>query len=86
MQQSPTILGDKKLDIDGFKFGEKSLQMNPARLAVLILAIDPTPKQKEVMKKLGIVLVDDFGKQFFPREETEEKEGEVNNADEKDND
>lgn len=74
MSQDPIILGEAKIDIDGFTFGEKSLQMNPARLTMLLLCIDPTEKQKEIFKKLNVILYDDFGKQYYPREEENKPE------------
>ena len=73
-QNGPTIIGDKKIEIDGFTFGEKSLKANLARLTVLLMCIDPTPKQKEILEKLDIILLDDFNKQFFPRIEEKKEE------------
>jgi hypothetical protein len=82
INNSPKLVGQKVIDLDGFKFNEKILQSNLARLVMLFLTLDPTPKQKELLNKIGVVLLDDYGKQFFPQEE----ENEVGVVERNDND
>ena len=68
------IIGSKKIKIDEFIFDEKVVVSNPIFSLLLILASDLTEKQKEIMNKLKIVIEDDNGKKFFPREEEKKDE------------
>jgi len=39
------------------------------QILLLAIAVDPTPKQKQVLDAFGIVIYDVNGKKIYPREE-----------------
>lgn len=59
------IIGEK-VEFDGFTFSKNTITSNPILLMMLVLCIDPTNKQKELMKKLEITFADDKGNIVFP--------------------
>lgn len=66
------IIGKPKIKFGDFVFDKETVEKNPILLFTLILCVDPTPKQLEIMKQIGIVFRDDNDKQFFPRQELED--------------
>lgn len=55
------------IEINGFKFNKEFWSSNPAFGLTLAMAADPTPLMAEVLEKLEITILDDEGKQFFPK-------------------
>lgn len=66
-------IGAEKIKFEGFTFDKGFVTSNPIMTLMLVLASDPTDKQKELLDLIDIVIEDDNGKRFYPREE-EEKE------------
>ena len=64
-------LSKEAFEINGFKFNKEFWTSNPAYGLTLALAADPNPLQAEVLKALEITILDDEGKQFFPKIEVE---------------
>ena len=62
------IIGAKKIKIDGFTFDKVFLESNPIMTLMLLIAIDPSKKQKELLDLIDIVVADDNGKKLYPRE------------------
>jgi hypothetical protein len=63
----------KTIEVDGFKF-DLSLINDPVLLMFAMIAIDPTPLQKELLEKFEVVFTDVDGKQVFPRVEEDDTE------------
>ena len=61
------IITGEKINIDGFEFDKEKVTANPLLTIMLIICSDPTEKQMEVLDKLEIRMLDDRGKQFYPR-------------------
>lgn len=61
-------IGAEKINFDGFSFDKNFVNNNLLATLMLIICIDPTEKQKELMNKIGVVFEDDNGKKVFPRE------------------
>lgn len=61
-------LGRDKIHIDGYTFDKQNVSNNPNLLFMLILCIDPTKKQKELLNKLEVRFEDDNGNIIFPKE------------------
>ena len=68
-------ISKKTFEINGFKFNKEFWTSNPAFGLTLVLAADPNPLQEEVLRALEITILDDDGKQFFPKvtEEVDKK-------------
>ena len=64
------IIGAKKIKIDGFTFDKAFLESNPIMTLMLLIAIDPTEKQKELLDLIDVIVADDNGKKLYPREIT----------------
>lgn len=74
------IIGGEKVEIDGFTFDKQRVANTPYLFLMLLLCIDPTEKQKEILNKFGVVFTDDNKKQLFPRE-NEDGENKTDNED-----
>jgi len=80
-QPTAMEIGREKVKIDEFTFdkGRMSDPRNAAMLLMLLIAIDPTEKQKELLEKFEVVFTDDNKRRVFPKEDTDKE-----NADKKD--
>jgi hypothetical protein len=74
--KDPIILGDEKVEIDGFVFWKNKAVSNPFFLMMTLICCDPTEKQKEVLDKFEVKLLDDEDNSFYPREEKKEEKKE----------
>jgi len=72
------LVGQKKVDIDGFQFDYNRMVNMPHLLLMLIICADPSEKQKEVLDKFGVVFTDDTRRQFYPKVEEEKKDDKEN--------
>lgn len=81
-QWDPQIpkIGAHKVQIDGFTFDYERTTSMPHLLLMLLICIDPTEKQKELLDKFGVVFTDDNGKRIYPRIE-EDGEDTTDNED-----
>lgn len=68
--QVPEI-GTEKVKIDGFTFDKNRIISNPFMLLMLLIVMDPTEKQKELLEKFEVVFTDDNKKQVFPKVDVE---------------
>lgn len=66
-QPSLMEIGAEKVKIDGFTFDKMRVSNAPHMLLMLLIAIDPTEKQKEILEKFEVVFTDDNKKQVFPK-------------------
>lgn len=68
-QWSPEIpkIGAHKVQIDGFTFDYERITSMPQLFLMLLICMDPTEKQKEMLEKFQVVFTDDNGKQVFPK-------------------
>lgn len=70
--QVPEI-GTEKVKIDGFTFDKNRIISNPFMLLMLLIVMDPTEKQKELLEKFEVVFTDDNKKQVFPKIDVEKE-------------
>ncbi len=70
--QYPEV-GAEKVKIDGFTFDKNRVGTNPFMLIMLLIALDPTEKQKELLEKFDVVFTDDNKKQVFPKVDAEKE-------------
>lgn len=64
-----TPLPDETFEVNGFRFNKAFWSTNPVFGMTLVIAADPSPLQKQVLQQLDVVILDEDGKQFFPRED-----------------
>ena len=57
-----------KFEFEGYTFNEEIWGKNPIMLLMLILVTDPTPQQQIMLNLMNVVVEDDNGKKFWPRE------------------
>lgn len=72
-QSLPIIgAGTDRIKIDDFEFSKKTLSNQPMLTLMLLICIDPTEKQKELLEKLEVFFTDDNKKQVFPKEQEQQ--------------
>jgi len=63
---------DEIFEFEGFEFSRRDFEQNPMLMLGIVISADPTEGQRKMLELSGIVVVDKNGKQFFPREKSDD--------------
>lgn len=74
------VLSSEKLIIDEYEIDVSVLKNNPFITQLLLIAIDPSPKQKLILDAVGVKLTDINGKYIYPKETNNEETSTTSNT------